>query len=175
MSVLGALLHSPAMVPGHMGAPDCYICTKHQLGDAAQGGVLYEDELVYVGHIHALDGPTAYQGYLMVEPKRHVAMLGDLTDEEAARLGVLANRAAAILRRSDAIEHVYSFVFGDGVPHLHVHIAPRYRDTPRKYWGARLREWPAAPTVNEAEMRRFINRLRRHWTQAANGAPSTGG
>lgn len=76
----------------------CFICTKHQQGDAAQGGVLLEDDLVYVGHIHALDGPTAYRGYLMVEPKRHLHMLGDLTDAEAAAIGRTTNRMARLLR-----------------------------------------------------------------------------
>lgn len=33
---------------------DCYICAKHQRGDAAQGGVIFADDLVYVGHIHVV-------------------------------------------------------------------------------------------------------------------------
>ena len=31
--------------------PDCFVCTKHALGDTAQGGVIFEDELVYAGHL----------------------------------------------------------------------------------------------------------------------------
>lgn len=141
-----------------MPTTDCYICDKHRAGNAAHASI-YEDDLVYVGHVHALEGPTAYRGYLMVEPKRHVPMLGDLTTQEAARLGVAVNRAAAALRATEDVEHIYSFVFGDSVPHLHVHIAPRYPDTPREYWGARLREWPGAPTIDEAGMQALVARL----------------
>ncbi len=28
---------------------DCFVCSKHALGDAAVGGVLIEDELSYAG------------------------------------------------------------------------------------------------------------------------------
>ena len=42
-----------------------------------------------------------------------------------------------------------------GVPHLHVHLAPRYPGTPRDYWGSRLRDWPDAPQVDDTEMRRL--------------------
>lgn len=138
----------------------CLICNKHQQGDAAQGGVLLEDDLVYVGHVHALDGPTAYCGYLMVEPKRHVHRLGDLTDVEAAAIGRTTNRMARLLREELGAEHVYSFVYGDAVEHLHVHLAPRYAGTPLEFWGHRLTRWPDAPRVRgEAEMRELVSML----------------
>ena len=63
--------------------PQCFVCEKHRQGDAAPGGVLYEDDLIYAGHIHA-DGSGAYRGYLMVEPLRHAAGLGDLTELRAS-------------------------------------------------------------------------------------------
>jgi diadenosine tetraphosphate (Ap4A) HIT family hydrolase len=95
----------------------------------------------------------------MVEPKRHLRALGDMTDEEAARLGVLMNRTASALREVEGAEHVYSFVFGDAVPHLHAHVAPRYPGTPSDYWGVRLREWPGAPRVDSEAMRLLCSRL----------------
>jgi histidine triad (HIT) family protein len=140
---------------------DCFVCAKHALGDAALGGVLFEDELVYAGHAYPLTGPAVTcRGYLVAEPKRHVAELGDLTDREAGALGVLVNRLARALKAVAEAEHVYSFVFGDGLGHLHVVLAPRYPGTPREYWGVRLREWPDAPRVGEDEMRSLVARLR---------------
>lgn len=139
---------------------DCFICKKHQAGEDAQGGVLFEDDLVYVGHVHALNGPTAYRGYLMVEPKRHAPGLGDLTDEEAEAIGRMTNRVARVQRDVLGAEHVYSFVYGDGVPHLHVHLAPRYPGTPSDYWGHRLQRWPDAPRIADDEMRQLIDELR---------------
>lgn len=122
--------------------------------------MLFEDDLVYVGHIHALDGPTAYRGYLMAEPKRHAPALGDPTDEEAAAMGRATNRIARLQRDVLDAEHGYSFVYGDGVPHLHVHLAPRYPGTSDNYWGHRLQRWPDAPTVTPDEMRDRTGALR---------------
>ena len=148
---------------GELTSVDCFICAKHALGDSAPGGVLFEDELVYAGHAYPLgERVLAYQGYLVAEPKRHAEGLGDLTDPEAVALGLLVNRLARALKEVVAAEHVYSFVFGDGVAHLHVVLAPRYAGTPREYWGVRLREWPDAPRVDEDEMRRLVARLRAH-------------
>lgn len=129
---------------------------EHREGGAPQGGVLFEDDLVYAGHIHTMGNPTAYRGWLVVETKRHVAGLGDLTDEEAAAVGRLMNRVARVQKDIEGAEHVYAFVFGDSVPHLHVHLAPRYPGTPRDYWGSRLDVWPDGPRVNEVEMRELV-------------------
>ena len=138
----------------------CVICAKHALGDGAVGGVLFEDDLVYAGHAFALEGRAVYSGYLVAEPKRHVSGLGDLSDEEAGALGQLVTRLARVLADVAGAEHVYSFVIGDGLPHLHVVLAPRYPGTPREYWGIRLREWPDAPRVDEDEMRSLVANLR---------------
>jgi diadenosine tetraphosphate (Ap4A) HIT family hydrolase len=138
--------------------PACLICEKHRRGDAAEGGVLYQDDLVYAGHVHGRS--PAYRGWLIVEPKRHAPGLGDLTDDEASAVGRLSNRLARILKEDSNAEHVYAFIFGDGVPHLHVHLAPRYPNTPVEYWGAQLNQWPDAPRVDSEEMRAFITDLR---------------
>jgi histidine triad (HIT) family protein len=141
---------------------DCFVCAKHALGDAAPGGVLFVDELVYAGHAYPLAEPVlAYRGYLVAEPVRHVAGMADLTDSEAAALGLLVTRLARALKEVAEAEHVYSFVIGDVLAHLHVVLAPRYADTPKEYWGFRLREWPDAPRIGESEMRSLVARLRK--------------
>jgi histidine triad (HIT) family protein len=139
-------------------ATKCFVCDKHRMGDAAEGGVLYQDDLVYAGHVHG--APAAYRGWLVVEPKRHATGLGDLTDSEASAIGVLVSRLARVLMEATGAEHVYAFVYGDAVPHLHIHLAPRYPETPREYWGPRLNEWPDAPRVNARQMSDLIASLR---------------
>jgi diadenosine tetraphosphate (Ap4A) HIT family hydrolase len=143
-----------------MAETGCFICKKQAQGSAAEGGVLYQDDLVYVGHMHTLGASSVYRGYLMVETRRHVAGLGELTDDEAAAVGQLTNRASRALREGLGADHVFAFVYGTGVPHLHVHLAPRYPDTPREYWGPRIREWPEAPLVDSAAMRELVDDLR---------------
>jgi histidine triad (HIT) family protein len=140
----------------------CFICDKHAEGGTAEGGVLYEDDLVYVGHLHTMGSPTVYRGYLMVETKRHVAGLGELSDDEAAAVGRLVNRASRALRNGAGADHVFAYVYGTGIPHLHVHLAPRYPETPREFWGPSIREWPEAPMVDPISMRRLVEELREH-------------
>jgi histidine triad (HIT) family protein len=127
----------------------------------AEGGALYQDDLVYAGHIHRLGHTDAYLGHLVVEPKRHVEGLAELTPEEAAALGRVVSELARALRSSEEAEQISSFVFGDGrEPHLHVHVVPRYPGTPRDYRGLRVTEWPGAPRGGADEIVALCDRLR---------------
>lgn len=81
---------------------DCFVCGKHALGMAVPGGIIYEDDLVYAGHILPPDPLDVYLGYLMVEPKRHVTGLGELTDGEATALGLLVNNLGQRLKTARA-------------------------------------------------------------------------
>lgn len=140
----------------------CFVCEKHRRGDAAEGGVLLEDDLIYVGHVHTLAGPTAYRGHLVVEPKRHVSGIGDLNDSEAAALGRASSRVARLLQEVGGAEHVYMYVLGDEVPHLHLHLVPRYPGTPREHWGPGVTRWSQAPRVDPEAMRALVSALRSH-------------
>jgi histidine triad (HIT) family protein len=150
----------PTCLGGALTSTDCFVCDKHALGEAAVGGVIFEDALTYAGHVLPPDLTDVYLGYLMVEPKRHVTGLGELTADEAAALGRLVNDLGRVLRDVEGAEHIYGFVLGDAVPHLHIHVVPRYPDTPRDYWGVRIDEWPGAPRGGEAEIAEISARLR---------------
>ena len=146
-----------------MDPTDCFICRKHRGEISIPGGAIYEDSLVYVGHAQLREGATAaYLGYLMVETKRHAPRLFDLTDEEAQTLGRWITRLSRALRDSEQAEHVYAFVIGDGVPHVHVQVVPRYAGAPREYWGVHVDEWPDAPHGGPAEMAGLCERIRTH-------------
>src|SRR5258708_10102891 len=111
---------------------ECFVCRKHRDGGSLiPGGPIAEDELVLVSHIVTGDalgrgGTTAYMGHLFVEPRRHAPGLADLTDAEAQDVGWWCTRASRAPREVAGAEHVYAAVIGDGVPHLHVHLLPRY-------------------------------------------------
>lgn len=141
--------------------PDCFICRKHRGEVSIPGGAIYDDDLIYVGHAQIRPGQaTTYLGYLMAEPQRHVAGLADLTDKEAQTLGLVVARLSRALKTSEGAEHVYAFVLGDFVPHLHLHVVPRYPGAPHEYWGVRVDEWPDAPRGGEQEMTALCARLR---------------
>ncbi len=135
----------------------CFVCEKHR--DPGRP-VVGADELMVLSHLSP-DSPDApvYLGHLVVEPRRHAPELADLTDAEAAALGVWAARGGRALRVAGA-EHVYSAVIGHQVDHLHLHLIPRYPGTPREYWWLRLDEWPEARLGDEAAVASFVAGLR---------------
>jgi histidine triad (HIT) family protein len=139
---------------------DCFVCDKHRGAVEVPGGPIVDDELVYASHMWSPEGGAVYLGYLFLEPKRHVPGLADLTPEEGARLGELTARLSLALRECEGAEHVYSAVIGHHVPHLHVHLAPRYPGTPEDYWWTRLLDWPDAPRGGADEVAAVGQRLR---------------
>jgi histidine triad (HIT) family protein len=154
-------------------AADCFVCRKHRdRGSFVPSGPIAEDELVLVSHtvtpdVLGGDGTTAYLGHLFVEPLRHAPGLADLTDAEAGRVGLWCARASRALREVAGAEHVYAAVWGDGVPHLHVHLLPRFPGTPREYWGTQVNKWPQARRGDVAEIGVFVAELRRYLSDAA--------
>ena len=144
-----------------LSSTDCFICRKHRGDISTPGGAIYEDHLIYAGHAQIPEGHTAaYLGLLLVEPKRHAQGLADLTDAEAQALGLVVTRLSRALKASEGAEHIYSFVLGHHVPHLHIHVAPRYPGAPREYWGVHVDEWPAAPHGGPQEIAALCARLR---------------
>jgi len=156
----------PLTVLRGQGGADCFICRKHQdRGPLVPGGPVAEDDLVLVSHIPPAaalggEGTIAYLGHLFVEPRRHAPGLGDLTDAEARAVGSWCTRASRALRDVAGAEHVYAAVLGDGVPHLHVHLLPRFPGTPREYWGVHVNTWPEAGRGTAAEVADLVQTLR---------------
>ena len=139
----------------------CFICRKHRGEIALPGGAIFHDDQVYIGHAQLRpDEATAYLGYLMVEPKRHVPGLEGLRDDEAQLLGLWVARMSRALVAVVGADHVYAFVIGDRVPHVHIHVVARYRGAPQEYRGPRVDEWPEAPRGEPAEIETLCAQLR---------------
>jgi diadenosine tetraphosphate (Ap4A) HIT family hydrolase len=148
------------------GTTDCFVCRKHrERGPLLPGGAVAGDELTLVSHIVppdvlGQDGSTAYLGHLFVEPRRHAPGLGDLTEDEARSVGLWSSRASRALREAAGAEHVYAAVIGDGVPHLHIHLLPRFPGTPQEYWWTRVDEWPGARRGDQSQIADLVAGLR---------------
>ncbi len=85
---------------------------------------VYEDE-----QIVAIDdiNPQAPM-HVLVLPRRHIATLNDVTAEDAALVGGMVRRAAAIARERGLADRGYRTVFncnrgaGQSVYHIHLHV-----------------------------------------------------
>lgn len=66
-------------------------------------------------------------GFSYLEPKRHIPNIAELDGIEARTFGKVIAQVTKILRQETGAKLVYVYVFGDGIPHLHLHLAP-HRD-----------------------------------------------
>lgn len=101
---------------------DCVICRAED-GDAVMGRVqVGEDELWRL----TMSTEAEVLGFSYLEPKRHIPYVTDLDGEEARTFGRVLARITSALKERTGAEVVYLHVFGGGVPHLHVHLAPHH-------------------------------------------------
>jgi diadenosine tetraphosphate (Ap4A) HIT family hydrolase len=87
------------------------------------GGVIYETEHWLVEHCV---GPLGV-GTLIIKPRRHVTRVSELTGGEAAEVGLLLRRSAAVVDQLVEPEQVYTCLWSHAgsVPvHIHYVVQP---------------------------------------------------
>jgi len=58
------------------------------------------------------------------EPKRHIPYVTELDGTEAAEFGLILAKAAKAIKTATGAKMVYVYVYGDHIPHIHIHMAP---------------------------------------------------
>jgi len=109
---------------------ECVFCRIASSGSPGpDNGVLWAGDSVLV----VLNAYPYASGHLMAVPRRHVAALGDLTEEEATELWAAARTGVAALEAAYHPEGInlganLGEAAGAGIPrHLHLHAVPRWR------------------------------------------------
>jgi histidine triad (HIT) family protein len=121
--------------------------------------VIFDDPSVQVCLAPAPMG--GLPGHALVIPKRHVETVLDLTDDEAAALGVAVARTARMLRAAvdpDGIlvQQNNGVAAFQSVPHVHVHVIPKT-----------VGPFPPVeppPFIPSDERAAIADQLRPHWT-----------
>ena len=108
---------------------------------------------------------TALPGWLVLVARRHVEAIDELTDEEAAELGVLLRQTSAALRHTTGCVKTYVCQFAEQAehPHVHFHVIPRLAGQPDDRRGPRVFAYlgvPEAERVGEEAMNAIAARLR---------------
>jgi len=143
---------------------NCVVCRKHRGEISTPHGPIFENELIFISHALPFgEEKDHYLGHVLIETRRHIPELSELTEPEASAIGLYTKCTAEVLMQVMGMVHVYSFVFGDGVPHVHVHVIGRYPGAPREYWGSKVDEWPQAPHGTETEIGSLNQRLREYF------------
>jgi diadenosine tetraphosphate (Ap4A) HIT family hydrolase len=63
-------------------------------------------------------------GFSYLEPRRHIPHIEDLDGDEAETFGAVVAKCSRALKDATNAQRVYVYIFGGGIPHLHVHLAP---------------------------------------------------
>ncbi|HEY6004412.1 MAG TPA: HIT family protein [Anaeromyxobacter sp.] len=129
----------------------CIACGVVRGARGPPGGIL----LRRAGFVlHAVLDPTPLRGWLVLTSERHARGWYDLVDAELGALGPLAARVMAAQRSALGAEHVYAFAIGDAVKHFHLHLVPRFADTPERLRGRRCFEGRPEDALPDAEVER---------------------
>ncbi len=134
----------------------CSFCAQGRPDETPYGLRFYAGELsdAYLsrGGVQRGLSYVVYRGRHVVEPT-------ELTLEEAARFWAeLLHAARAIERVFEPVKMNYN-ILGNSLPHLHVHVVPRYAEDPRPEWPFPFPE-EDPPPFPDAQVRDDAARLR---------------
>ena len=143
----------------------CLTCALIARRDAGQASLW--DSIHRTTHwdlVHSYN--TSLPGWLVLVARRHVAAIDELTDEEAAELGLLLRRVSAALRVVTGCLKTYVCQFAEQAehPHVHFHVIPRLAGQPPERRGPAVFGYlgvPEAERMNDEEMNDIARHLRR--------------
>ena len=144
-------------------ATPCLTCDLIRRRD--QGEAPLWDSIHRTAHwdvVHSYN--TSLPGWLVLVARRHIEAIDELTDEEAAELGVLLRRTSAALRDITGCVKTYvmQFAEAEGHSHVHFHIVPRMADQPGNRRSVGIFGYlgvPDAERVSEALMNEIAERV----------------
>lgn len=108
---------------------DCLSCNVKLGKITTPGGILFENELISVTHSIP---PAQCKGFMIVQPKRHVAHIADLTEAEVVAIAKAIRHTANSIKEVLAPEKVYVCSFGETVKHVHFYVIPRTKEMPAR-------------------------------------------
>ncbi len=86
-----------------------------------QANIVYEDK----EFLAFLDVRPLNPGHTLVIPKPHARWVWDV--KNSAQYGKTVQKVANALRKALKTDYVASLIFGEEVPHAHIHLVPRFQ------------------------------------------------
>jgi diadenosine tetraphosphate (Ap4A) HIT family hydrolase len=134
--------------------PDCLYCRKDQR---------LHDLMIAIAPLRVstlyLFKEQTYRGRCVVAYQAHVNELFELPDAELALFMQDVARAAKAIRDACAAKKINYGAYSDKLPHLHVHLVPKYVDGPS--WGAPFAMMPEPnQLLSEADYAGMIAKIK---------------
>lgn len=106
----------------------CELIARRDAGNAPLWDCIHRTP--YWDVVHSYN--TALPGWLVLVARRHIEAVDELTDEEAAELGILLRRVSLALKDITGCLKTYVIQFAEAAehPHVHFHVIPRMADQP---------------------------------------------
>lgn len=132
------------MKPPRSAAKPCTFC-RILHGDLP-GFAVYEDGLAFA----FLDHRPLLKGHVLLMPKAHCETLHDLPDEAVGPLFRVAKSLSGAVERAMQADGSFLAINTQSVPHLHIHIVPRWKSD--GLFSPKL-VWKRQPYRDDAEIR----------------------
>lgn len=112
--------------------------------------IVYEDEDV----LAFLDIKPVHKGHTLVVPKKPFRWFTDVPEDLLRPLFGASQRVARALKEATGADLIQLSIVGDEVPHVHIHLIPRFKDD-------NLSNWPTEE-YKEGESETFAQHIRAH-------------
>jgi len=73
-----------------------------------------------------LDIQPVSDGHILIVPKKHVVWMQEADDETISEIFKLTKKMMLAMKKGIGCDYVQVSVVGKDVPHLHIHLIPRY-------------------------------------------------
>jgi diadenosine tetraphosphate (Ap4A) HIT family hydrolase len=139
----------------------CELIARRDAGIAPLWDCIYRTP--YWDVVHSYN--TALPGWLVLVVRRHIEAVDELTDEEAAELGILLRRVSLALKEITGCLKTYVIQFAEAAehPHVHFHVIPRMADQPEDRRSTKIFGYLGVPEeerVSETTMNMIAARVR---------------
>ena len=111
---------------------DCKICSQNNnQAELASRLIWQNDEWLLLHHRE----PYPLNGWLLLQPKRHIQGVAYFNDREASDYGFITKAVSKTLQDVLHVPKVYLIAFGESIAHMHLHFIPRFEQMASQYLG----------------------------------------
>jgi len=120
------------------------------------------ENIIFKNHFLRVILVDEIPGYIRIITQKHIKEFSELSDEETVKLTLLVKKIEKIMINTLNPDKINIAALGNMVPHLHIHIIPRFKNDP---W------WPGATfcekkrdfsyPVTHKEIEKLINSIKK--------------